>query len=174
MRPSSMVSASEVNEIERKDIQNQLQSRGLKRSITEVKQAQKMNQALQGMRNKGPGEGLGMVYAWNNLKWSRTIKCLESDTSVPRMSEMSAWEQISLSEQVDFNTIQVHNVPRNQTHSNIERKAINKANTDFKNGIFGYKNEFSPWEAWCLTQLNARISVLNGVQRSIFVVMNKV
>ena len=168
LKPENMIPISETDELERKSIENSLQSRGLRRSVAQVKQAQVLGKVLKLMRAP---TGEGSRFVWNNQKWQRTIKCLEDDTFIPKATDMEAWEQISLCEQVDFNCLKMHNLPRSVTHSSAERKAINKAHSDFKAGIYGYKNFFQPWESWCITQLTARISVLNGMQRLIFVLM---
>ncbi len=168
LKPVSMIAMTDTNEVERRSIENSLQSRGLKRSVAQVKQAQVMGSVLKQMRAP---TGEGSRFLWNNQKWERTIKCLEDDSFIPKATDMEAWEQISLCEQVDFNCLKMHNCSRTVTHSATERKAINKAHQEFKNGIYSHKNFFQPWESWCISQLTARISVLNGMQRIIFVLM---
>ena len=170
-RPKFMVSADEVDESEKKSIQNSLQTRGIKRSIFQVKKAQKVADALKEMRSS---QGSGSRFPWNDLQWQRTLKCVEDGFTVPKITDMHAFEQISLSEQVDFANLKMHNMPRNHTNSELERKAIKKANTEFKNGIFAHKSHFNAWETWCITQLTARIAVLNGMHRIIFCFLTEV
>ena len=123
-QPKSMVHVDQVSEQERKTIENSLQVRGLKRSIHQVKKAKIVASVLSEMRAT---QGTGVRFPWNITRWQRTLKCFEDDTIIPKLSDMESYEQISLAEQVDFASLNLHNTPRSNTHSDAEKKAINKA-----------------------------------------------